>query len=81
MYEFYSMNEVELAEFWDANIFSDNPTLLEAAVRCVKRQLEKSERSYRMAATALPESPMHVVGTKRAMETIRQCQNWLAEHT
>ena len=39
MYEFYSMNEVELAESWDANIFSDNPTLLEAAVRCVKRQL------------------------------------------
>ena len=81
MYEFHSISEVESAEFWDANVFSENPALLEAAVRCVVRQLEKSERSYRMAAKALPESPMHVVGAKRVMETIRQCQNWLAEHT
>ena len=77
---FYSLEAIELAEFFDPDIFTLHPELREQAVRFVQQRLRSAEHSYEIAAGALPGSPLNVHGTKQAMSSIERCQGWLAAH-
>lgn len=79
-YKFTTIEEVELAECRDPDIFKKDTDALKAAVNCIERCLERSQRSYEMAAKAFPGSPMSVYGTKRANESIKMYMRWLADH-
>ena len=80
MKKYFSFDEVEMAEFIDPQIFKEQPALLADAIECVKRRLAVAEHSYQLAAKAFPGSPMNVHGTKLAMASIKQCEDWLATH-
>lgn len=79
-YEFFSLAEIEATEMADPYIFTKHPEALEAATECIHQCLAKSQRSYDMAANALPGSPFNVVGTKRAQESIEEYNRWLKNH-
>lgn len=79
-YKFTTIEEVEIAELRDPDIFKRDSDAFKAAIDCVERCLAKSQRSYEMAARAFPGSPMNVYGTKRASESIQTYMRWLAAH-
>lgn len=78
---FHSLEAIELAEFFDPDIFTLHPELREQAVRFVQQRLRSAEHSYEIAAGALPGFPLNVHGIKQAMSSIERCQGWLAAHT
>ena len=80
MNSFHFLEAIEQAELFDSDIFAVHPELRKQAVRFVQYRLQSAQRSYELAAGALPGSPLNVHGTKQALMSIERCQKWLAAH-